>query len=223
MRTGLRDSALRRVRSVAAGQCGVPGLAEAPAWEGTARGGAEGRGVPWEEVSPWDGRASPGRLPRVPWAPAPYLPATCQGFDGRPSTHFFSSSVCKSQRARRAGRQPLLAQPGPPHPFLSQGTNPPTQGRTILAGCSVLSAAFPSLVGFGGQEWDAIMLHCGTTRGSSRYVPDLLLQPCLSCSSVQGGGEGEGRHGAGGTSPAFPRPTLPSVPMIWFNLFCFLS
>lgn len=185
-------------------------------------GGSGGEGVPSEGVSPpRDCRASPSCLPRVPWAPAPCPPATCQGFDSQPSPPFFSSSVCKSRRARRAGRQRFWAQPCPP--LLSQGKNPPAQGRTILVGCSVLSVALPSLLGFGGQEWDAIMLHCGTTRGSSHYVPDLLLQPCLSCSSVQGGG-GRGRwHGAGGTSPAFPHPTLPSVLMIWFNLFCSLS
>lgn len=45
-------------------------------------------------------------------------------------------------------------------------------------------------MGFGGQEWDRITLHCGTTRVSSHDVPELLPQPCLSCTSVQEGGEG---------------------------------
>lgn len=69
MRTGLRDSALRRVRSVAAGQRGVPGLAEAPAREGTARGERRGGG-------------SLGK--RFPRGTAAHLPAACRECLGRP-------------------------------------------------------------------------------------------------------------------------------------------
>lgn len=64
MRTGLRDSALRRVRSVAAGQRGVPGLAETPAQEGTARGRGERRGG-----GPFRRGVPPG-LPRISRPPA---------------------------------------------------------------------------------------------------------------------------------------------------------
>lgn len=67
MRTGLRDSALRRVRSVAARRRGMPSLAEVPAQEGTAQGQGEqngGEGVPSEELSPRDCHASP-RPPAV--------------------------------------------------------------------------------------------------------------------------------------------------------------
>lgn len=71
MRTGLRDSALRRVRSVAAGQRGVPGLAEAPAQEGAARGRGERRGG--------------GSLrKKYPPGTATHLPAVCRECLGHP-------------------------------------------------------------------------------------------------------------------------------------------
>lgn len=112
-----------------------------------------------------------------------------------------------------------MAQPW--HPLLSQG-KAPTQGRTILVGCSVLSMAFPLLMGLGDRSW-MILHYTVVLLGGLSHVPNLLLQPCLSHSSVQGGGEAGRRHRAGGMSPVFPHPTLPSVLMIWFNLFCFLS
>lgn len=65
MRTGLRDSALRRVRSVAARQRGMPSLAEVPAQEGTAQGQGERRGG-----GPFGRVVAPG-LPRI-------SPATCR-------------------------------------------------------------------------------------------------------------------------------------------------
>lgn len=159
-------------------------------------------------MSPRDCRAAPGRLPRVPWAPAPYPPAPRQGFDSQPAA--FSSSIRESRRAGQAGstRQRLLARPCPPR-SRPRGKTHPAEGRAVPVGCSVLSLAFPSPMGFGGQERDAALPHCGTTRGSSRDVPDPRLQPCLSGSSAPGGGEGGRRHGAGG---AFPHPTFAKRP-----------
>lgn len=108
-------------------------------------GGSGGDGVTSEEVSPRDCRASPGRLPRVPWAPAPSLPATCQGFDSQPSPPFFSSSVCQSRRARQAGRQHFVAQPCLPSPVPGEkptssrqnhprGVQRPQRGIALAAG-----------------------------------------------------------------------------------------
>lgn len=231
MRTGLRDSALRRVRSVAAGQRGVSGLAEAPAQEGTAwvGRGSRGEGVPSAKVSPWDCRASPGHLPQVP----PYPPATCQGFDSQPSPISFPPRSVNPEGPGGQGgsNSPHSLAPHPPScprgkTHQKSWQNPPGGMQRPQRGIPLrMARARPSLVGFGGQERAGVMPHYGTLRGLSRYVPDLLLQPCLSCSSMQGGGEGRRRHRAGGTSPAFPRPTLPSVLMIRFNLLllCFVT
>lgn len=204
MRTGLRDSALRRVRSVAAGQRG-----EMPVREGTARGGQGrgpcGTGVPAEKGSPWDGHASPGHLPRVPWVPA----SDAKGLTVSLAPGSFPLRSVNPNRV--GGSSPLHSScpRGKTHWFKAEHPR----------GVQCPQRAFPALMGSGGQEWDRITLHCGTTGGSSHDVPELLPQPCLSCSSVQGGGEGGRRHGAGGTSPAFPSPPLPSILMIWFNLF----
>lgn len=139
MRTGLRDSALRRVRSVAARQRGMPSLAEVPAQEGTAQGQGERRGG-----GPFGRVVAPG-LPRI-------SPATCrechltrqQRAKGltvslAPFLFLLGLSVPKGQAGREAA--PLGTALSPPS--CPRGKKTPNQGRTILTGCSVLSTAFP--------------------------------------------------------------------------------
>lgn len=199
-------------RQKGSGRGSIPGPAGAGR-AGTARGrGDRGEGSlgiegcphgtaecpPAAAASALGARASPARaVPR---------------FDGRPSPHSFSPGSVNPEGAGGGAAPPGTAWPTPvPGKSHQLGAEPPWWGTVSSARRCLADGAW-------GQEWDAVTLHCGTARGWSHRIPAAPpAWPFLLLYARRWRGR---RNGAGGMFPAFPRPTLPSVLMIWCNLFC---
>lgn len=171
------------------------------------KGGERG---PSEEVSLWDCCMSPGhhreclgRLHLTRQRHAEGLTVTPAPVSFPPQ---FVDPEGPGEQGGRTSRHSLA--PCPPVPG-EKPANPRQShpGEPSLAG------------GFGEREQDAVLLHCGTYPGFDSTCPSILASPAPLCKEM----EKKGGDVEQDMSPALLHPTLPSVLMIWFNPFCFLS
>lgn len=129
---------------------------------------------PAAAASALSARASPARaVPRL---------------DGQPSPGSFSpGSECRGSRRRGSTSRHSLAHSCPREKPLGLGAEPPWWGAVSSARCCLTDGVW-------GQEWDAVTLHCGTTRGWSHCIPSCsssLAFPAALCEEHRGG-EGGG-------------------------------